>query len=60
MNWDRSETLALAKEFCAHCKGEGQRSIRKGQPTPCNCVLRHLSRLLRAIPPLRHEREIHE
>jgi hypothetical protein len=44
MNWDRSETLALAKEFCTHCKGEGQRSIRKGQPTPCNCVLRAIFR----------------
>jgi hypothetical protein len=44
MNWDRSETLALAKEFCTHCKGEGQSSIRKGRPTPCNCVLRAIFR----------------
>ena len=44
MNWDRSETIALAKEFCVYCKGEGQRSVRKGHPTPCNCVLRAIFR----------------
>ena len=44
MIWDRSETLGLAKQFCTRCKGEGQRSIRKGQPTPCNCVLRAIFR----------------
>ena len=44
MNWDRSETIALAKEFCTYCKGEGQRSIRRGRPTPCNCVLRAIFR----------------
>ena len=44
MNWDRSETIALAKEFCVYCKGEGQRSIRKGRPNPCNCVLRAIFR----------------
>jgi len=44
MNWDRSETIALAKEFCVYCKGEGQRSVRKGRPTPCNCVLRAIFR----------------
>ncbi len=44
MIWDRSETIGLAKESCAHCKGAGQRSIRKGRPTPCNCVLRAIFR----------------
>jgi hypothetical protein len=44
MIWDRSETIALAMEFCTKCKGEGQRSIRKGLPTPCNCVLRAIFR----------------
>jgi hypothetical protein len=44
MIWDRSETIGLAKESCAYCEGEGQRSIRKGQPTPCNCVLRAIFR----------------
>jgi hypothetical protein len=44
MNWDRSETIALAKESCTYCEGEGQRSIRKGRPTPCNCVLRAIFR----------------
>src|SRR3989441_13288193 len=44
MNWDRSETIGLAKELCTSCKGEGQRSIRQGRPTPCNCVLRAIFR----------------
>lgn len=44
MIWDRSETLALAKQSCTSCKGEGRRSIRKGVPTPCNCVLRAIFR----------------
>jgi hypothetical protein len=44
MNWDRSETLGLAMELCVYCKGEGQRSTRKGRTTPCNCVLRAIFR----------------
>src|SRR5258708_40277247 len=44
MNWDRSETIALAKEFCTRCEGKGQRSIRNGLETPCNCVLRAIFR----------------
>ena len=44
MNWNRSETIALAKEFCTICEGKGQRSIRKGERTPCNCVLRTIFR----------------
>ena len=44
MIWDRSETIALAKQFCTTCKGEGIKAIRKGRPTPCNCVLRAVFR----------------
>jgi hypothetical protein len=44
MIWDRSETIALAKPFCAICNGEGHKAIRKGIPTPCNCVLRGVFR----------------
>jgi hypothetical protein len=44
MIWDRSETIALAKPFCAICKGEGHKAIRKGIPTPCHCVLRSVFR----------------
>ena len=44
MNWDRSETIALAKESCVHCGGQGQSSIRWGRPRPCNCVLRAIFR----------------
>src|SRR5882762_10633320 len=44
MNWDRSETIALAKESCVHCGGQGQSSFRWGRPRPCNCVLRAIFR----------------
>ena len=44
MNWSRSETLALAKQACALCQGLGQRSVRKGERHPCNCVLRSIFR----------------
>lgn len=42
--WTRSETLPLAKESCAHCHGLGQRSGRRGQLVPCNCVFRAIFR----------------
>ncbi len=44
MNWDRSETIALAKESCGVCKGEGQAPARRGRTKPCNCVLRAIFR----------------
>ena len=44
MNWDRSVTIALAKESCVHCGGQGQSSIRWGRPRQCNCVLRAIFR----------------
>jgi hypothetical protein len=46
-DWDRSETIALAKESCTQCQGFGLRDSggRNGSDTPCNCVLRSIFRL---------------
>jgi len=44
MNWDRSETIGLAKQFCKTCDGAGLKPKTKGRPTPCNCVLRAIFR----------------
>jgi hypothetical protein len=44
MNWDRSETLALAKTTCTHCHGYGLRPGRNGRDVPCNCVFRAIFR----------------
>jgi len=44
MNWDRSQTIALAKNACAHCHGYGMRPGRYGRETPCNCVFRAIFR----------------
>jgi hypothetical protein len=44
-DWNRSETLALAKEGCVLCHGFGlRRGNRKGLTAPCNCVLRAIFR----------------
>ncbi len=45
--WNRSETIALAKESCAQCHGLGLRdgNGRNGSEAPCNCVLRKIFRL---------------
>jgi hypothetical protein len=47
IRWNRSETIALAKESCAQCHGLGLRDIsgRIGSEAPCNCVLRKVFRL---------------
>lgn len=43
MEWNRSETLALAAEHCGYCRGNGQ--LRKGmKEAPCPCVLRAIFR----------------
>jgi hypothetical protein len=43
MEWNRSETLALAAERCGYCHGTGQ--LRKGlEETPCACVFRSIFR----------------
>ncbi len=45
MQWNRSETIAVAKQRCAHCMGEGLRlTSRGGSSNPCNCVLRGIFR----------------
>ncbi len=45
MEWNRSETLALANATCTLCHGDGlRRTIRKGDASPCNCVLRAIFR----------------
>jgi hypothetical protein len=44
MEWTRSETIALAKQSCAQCHGLGLRIGFKGNPVPCNCVLRAVFR----------------
>ena len=44
MEWTRSETLALAVPNCSHCFGTGIRSLKRGQPHACNCVLRAIFR----------------
>lgn len=45
MQWDRSETLALALHQCTQCHGSGLRLARKGALSPCNCVLRTIFRI---------------
>jgi hypothetical protein len=43
MNWNSSETLALAQQSCSSCYGLGMRSGRS-QEVPCNCVFRAIFR----------------
>src|ERR1700688_4610624 len=44
MDWDRSETIALAKTSCTHCHGDGLRPGRGSKSSACNCVLRAVFR----------------
>lgn len=44
MEWNRSETLALAAAKCVLCQGVGLRQKRQGAPFPCGCVLRTIFR----------------
>ena len=44
MEWNRSETLALASVKCKHCKGTGLVQPEEGPEEPCNCVLRTIFR----------------
>lgn len=44
MEWNRSETIALAKLSCTHCHGDGLRRGRRGKVNPCNCVFRAIFR----------------
>jgi hypothetical protein len=45
-DWNRSETIALAKESCKQCQGLGLRTgnSKNGSEGPCNCVLRGIFR----------------
>ena len=45
MEWNRSETLALAMHNCTQCHGCGLRLRNTGGWTPCNCVLRAMFRI---------------
>jgi hypothetical protein len=46
VDWNRSETIALAKESCTQCHGFGLRESngKKDTDAPCNCVLRGIFR----------------
>ena len=44
MEWNRSETLALAAVNCTHCEGEGLLRTEEGPAGPCKCVLRAIFR----------------
>lgn len=45
MEWNRSETIALAAPSCAQCHGLGLVPSRRGLDTPCSCVLRAIFRI---------------
>lgn len=44
MEWNRSETLAMASTKCAYCKGVGMKPAGRGTETPCQCVFRGIFR----------------
>jgi len=44
MLWNRSNTLAIAKNTCTSCHGVGLRQGRRGHQTVCNCTLRAIFR----------------
>ncbi len=45
MDWNHSETIALASEQCTTCHGSGQRSTpKRGNLGPCPCVFRAIFR----------------
>lgn len=44
MQWNRSNTIALAKVSCSFCRGYGLRFIRSGREVPCECVFRAVFR----------------
>jgi len=45
MEWDRSETLALAMYNCTQCHGLGLRAGRGNTSVVCNCSLRTIFRI---------------
>ena len=44
MQWDRTQTIGLAKAACVLCHGYGQRLTSRGKETTCNCVYREVFR----------------
>lgn len=44
MQWNRSNTIGLAKESCTRCHGQGIRLVRRATEVPCNCVFRAIFR----------------
>jgi hypothetical protein len=44
VQWNRSNTIGLAKASCAYCGGVGMRPVHKTNETPCNCVFRAIFR----------------
>ena len=44
IEWNRSETLPLAKHTCTQCHGLGLYAGRAGRAAPCHCVFRAIFR----------------
>ena len=44
MQWNRSQTIGLAKVACAFCHGYGLRLVHSGKEAPCQCVFRAVFR----------------
>lgn len=44
MEWNRSETIALAKVSCKDCLGFGMRQNQRRRAWPCDCVFRAIFR----------------
>jgi len=44
MHWNRSNTMALAKNSCSFCHGHGMRVQYKVKQSPCGCVFRSVFR----------------
>lgn len=45
MQWNRSNTLGLAKNSCSFCHGHGMRVQYKIKQSPCSCVFRSVFRV---------------
>jgi len=44
MQWNRSNTIGLAKNTCSYCHGHGMRVQYKTKQSPCGCVFRSVFR----------------
>ena len=44
MQWNRSQTIGLARVSCSYCHGYGLRLARQGKEAPCQCVFRAIFR----------------